>query len=382
MERLLSNSELLQTPLYATHIASGAKMCSFAGHNMPIQYKSGVKDEHLWTRKSAGLFDVSHMGQIILKGADTVALLSHITPSNFANTPIGRAKYTVLTNEEGGIRDDLIITRLTHDSFFIVINAGVKNQDIAWIKQNMQGAVTMEQLDDRALIAIQGPKAAESLAKFIKHDFLDEQPYMTLVAAKLHDGTDIYVSRLGYTGEDGFEISIPNDKAITLWNDLCSLEEVKPVGLAARDSLRLEMGYPLYGHDINTKTSPIEADIAWIVSKGHDGFIGSERILAEKEKGVVTKRVSIEILDKGVAREGALVLNQDGMQIGALTSGGFSPTLEKSIGQAYVPAEYATIGTKLQIEVRGRKLAAQIAPLSLLKPQTISSKLNQKKEVA
>ncbi len=343
-------------------------MGEFAGYDMPLYYEAGVMDEHLWTRAHAGVFDVSHMGQIMLEGAEAMALLHTITPSTFVGTPVGMAKYTVLTNKDGGIIDDLIVTKISETKFFAVINAGCKDKDIEWIESQCPETVTMTVLKDRSLIALQGPSAEKVLHETLYLDILGLK-YMRMVQID-----ELYISRLGYTGEDGFEVSLPSEHAPTFWERLNEHEEVKPIGLAARDSLRLEMGYCLYGHDIDEKTSPIEADLSWLVGKDADVFLGSKRILAEKEAGSDRKRVGIKILDKGVAREGAVILNENDDPIGQLTSGGFSPTLQTSIGQGYVESNYSSPGSQVKVEVRGRKLAAEIVKMPFITPNVKTAK--------
>ncbi len=367
-----------KTPLHQNHIDLGAKMGEFAGYDMPLYYSEGVMKEHEWVRQSCGMFDVSHMGQIIISGKGTAEFWERLTPSAFQPKANGRAQYTVLLNEEGGIIDDLIITRLSEDSFFAVINAGCKDKDIEWIKSQLPPSLTFENLEDRALIAIQGEKAEQALLEAMDIDASD-LPYMHLVKEQSPCGKAVYISRLGYTGEDGFELSVPNDIASDVWNAFTRLDVVKPIGLAARDSLRLEMGYPLYGHDIDATTSPVEADIGWIISKKTTGYFGYERIQNERDNGASHKRVGIKLTGKGVAREGAEIRDMDDNKIGELTSGTHAPTLKESIGMGYIPAENAELGTQLNINVRGRNIAAQIVPMPFIAPKTKSMK---KKQVA
>ncbi|MGQ0526419.1 MAG: glycine cleavage system aminomethyltransferase GcvT [Alphaproteobacteria bacterium] len=360
---------LLKTPLHEAHGALGAKMSEFAGYDMPLYYKDGVMAEHEWVRKAAGLFDVSHMGQVTIEGSGTAEFFEKITPSAFKNKKHGRAQYTVLTNGEGGIVDDLIVTRLADDKFFAVLNAGCKDKDIDWIKKHLTPDLKFTYIRDHALVAIQGPSSEKVLKTVLG---VDTGPigYMTLQDFTLKDGTKIVVSRLGYTGEDGFEISIPEKKAAEIWNELLEHADVKPIGLAARDSLRLEMGYCLYGHDIGEETSPVEADIAWIIRKDNHTFIGAGRVVGELEKGASRKRVGIKLLDKGVAREGAEIRNQQDEIVGMLTSGGFSPSLKESIGQGYISAALARAGEKIFVNVRGRNIAAEVARLPFIPAKT------------
>jgi len=355
------------TALHGKHTNLGAKMGEFAGYDMPLYYDLGVKKEHEWVRSSAGLFDVSHMGQMILDGSGVVEFLEYITPSSFSKKKIGRAQYTVLTNENGSIVDDLIITKVGDNKFFVVFNAGCKDKDIEWIKSHMPESVNMEVLD-RVLIALQGPKAAKIIDDTLQCDVSD-MPYMSYMEVKSPCGQDIFISRLGYTGEDGFELSLPGDVGQRSWVEFLKHEAVEPIGLAARDSLRLEMGYCLYGHDIDDKTTPLEADLGWVMGKDNKSYIGADKVTEPKRK-----RVGIRILGKGVAREGAEIRTLDDKIIGSLSSGGFSPTLGQSIGQGYVPIEYASAGTKIYVNVRGRNIEAEIAKMPFVTAKTKSMK--------
>jgi aminomethyltransferase len=357
-----------KTPLHQEHIRLQAKMCPFAGYDMPINYAAGVIKEHEWTRTSAGLFDVSHMGQAIVRGANAAAFFSRITPSSFLKTPNSRAKYTVLTNNKGGIIDDLIITRMDETSFFVVFNAARKDVDIAWMTKHLPTGVTFEELKDNALLALQGPKAEAALAKEIPGADLANLPYMSLLKTEWK-GTSVFVSRLGYTGEDGFEISILQDKAVALWESLLKNPDVLPIGLAARDSLRLEMGYPLYGHDLDEETTPVEAALGWVITKGHNGYFGAGEIIQQLGSGTGRKRVGIKLTESGIAREGSAIYVGD-EQIGTLTSGGFSPSLKVAIGQGYVKSAFANEGQQVSVEVRGRKIAGVIQALSFMPAQT------------
>lgn len=362
------------TPLNQIHKDQKAKMVEFAGYEMPVEYPLGMLKEHEWVRSdNVGLFDVSHMGQITIEGAESAEFLSTLTPSNFKIAKNNLAKYTVLTNENGGIIDDLIITKIAEDKFFIVINAGCKEKDIAWIEKNLPSNLTLTRLDDRSLIAIQGLKSEEILQKFIDQGNLSQLPYMNLGEFTLKNSEKVFISRTGYTGEDGFEVSISNENAGKFWLELCQNEFVEPIGLGARDSLRLEMGYPLYGHDLNEETSPVEAGLSWVVSKTNDNFFGSDRIIPEKANGAKIKRVGIKLLERGIAREGAEI-EKDGKIIGKLTSGGFSPTLKTSIGQAYLNSDIAVNGNKLNIVVRNRKILAEICSPNFLPARTKSNK--------
>ncbi|MCF8495629.1 MAG: glycine cleavage system aminomethyltransferase GcvT [Alphaproteobacteria bacterium] len=364
---------LKKTPLHGAHIDLGAKTGEFAGYDMPLYYTEGVIKEHEGVRSSAGVFDVSHMGQVIVEGPGVALFWESLTPSSFQAKKNGRAQYTVLTNERGGIIDDLIVTRMTEDKFFAVINAGRKDVDIAWIKKNLPAHLRFIYLEDRALIALQGPKAETVMKDVLKAD-LSALPYMHMIETHTPAGADIFISRVGYTGEDGFEISVPDHCAVDLWSALLAHPAVKPVGLAARDSLRLEMGYALYGHDIDETTSPVEADIAWVMGKEASGYPGQARIRTDLQNGPARRRVGVKLLEKGVAREGAEMRDESDRKIGILTSGGFSPSLKESIGQGYVEAGMSAPGTKIFVNVRGRNIAAEIQKMPFIPAKTKSMK--------
>ena len=363
-----------KTALNQVHKDQGGKMVDFAGFDMPIQYKLGILKEHQWVRDgNVGLFDVSHMGQVIIEGENLAQFFAKITPSYFETAKNALAKYTVLTNEEGGIIDDLIITKLSDNKFFVVINAACKQKDLAWIKSHLPADANLTQLDDRALIAVQGQKAQEVLQNLVNEN-LEELPYMNMGNFTLKDGTEIFISRTGYTGEDGFEVSIENQKASDFWLELSKNDAVESIGLGARDTLRLEVGYPLYGNDLSDKTSPIEAALSWVVSKNNQNFIGCEKILAQKQNGVAKKRVGIKLQGKGVIRQGMSIENEQGQEIGVLTSGGFSPVLKASIGQAYLEKEFAVNDNQVNVIIRGKKVAAKVQSFVFVAPRTRSLK--------
>lgn len=352
-----------QTPLHAAHISLKAKMAEFAGYDMPIQYPEGVMAEHHWTRTHAGIFDVSHMGQLIVSGAGATCFLETLTPAALGTLKDGVAKYSVLMNETGGIIDDLIITRIGAEKFFVVVNGACKEKDIGWMSKHLPQGVMINHMSKRGLIALQGPSSEKVLKDCFEIDTSDLN-YM-----RYREAGNLFVSRLGYTGEDGFELSMPDDRAVEIWDKLNAHPEVKPIGLAARDSLRLDMGYPLYGHDLNDMTSPLEADLGWIMRKDNKTYIGADKI-GEPER----KRVGFKLIDKGVAREGAEIFSNDGKMIGTLTSGGFSPTLNAAIAMGYVETAHATPGTKVSLIVRGRDIAAEITPLPFVQPKTKRTK--------
>ncbi|MET0154828.1 MAG: glycine cleavage system aminomethyltransferase GcvT [Rickettsiales bacterium] len=354
----------LHTPLCDEHVDAGAKLCDFAGYDMPLYYKDGAIKEHMAVRERCGLFDVSHMGQIVTEGEGAAAFWERATPSSFADTAIGVARYTVLLNEKGGIIDDLIVTRIAEKRFFAVINAGCKHKDVAHLRALLPSGVTLTELTDRALIAVQGPEAERAMQDALSLD-LSELEYM-----RLAETGDLYVSRLGYTGEDGFEISVPSDRAASLWRALASQPGVSLAGLAARDGLRLEMGYPLYGHDVDDATTPLEANLSWVVSKKNTTHIGAKALADQRANGVAKKRVGIRFSGKTIAREGAEISDESGAVVGALTSGGFSPVLQCGIGQAYVPLALSAPGTSVSVAVRGKPYPATVCALAFLPSKT------------
>jgi len=342
------------TALNQTHKNQGGKMVEFAGYEMPVQYSDGMLKEHEWVRGgNVGIFDVSHMGQFFMEGQEVAQFLSHITPTDFTLSTPALAKYTVLTNENGGIVDDLIITKISDTKFFIVLNAGCKEKDEAWIRKHLPANLKFNELKDRSLIAIQGEKAEQVLQNFIEGANLADLAYMNTKSFKFKNGEEVMIGRTGYTGEDGFEVSILSSAAPKFWLDLSAMSEVKPIGLGARDSLRLEMGYPLYGHDLDDTTSPVEAGISWVVSKSNTGFIGAKRVLAEKQNGVSRKRLGVKLLDRGIAREGTEI-RKNGVKVGVLSSGGFSPNLKVSI------APELKAGDSVTALVRDREIPAVI----------------------
>lgn len=333
-------------------------MGEFAGYDMSLYYDLGVLKEHEWVRSRCGIFDVSHMGQGILSGNDVARFLETLTPSSILPMKSFRAKYSVLVNEQGGIIDDLILTRLHDNQFFLVFNAGCKDKDIAWIKENLPEGISFDVWTDRALVAVQGPESEKVLKEALGIDTTNLS-YMQIM-----DYGQCYISRLGYTGEDGFELSVPAQDVQILWDKLLAHPSVKPIGLAARDSLRLEMGYCLYGHDIDDTTTPREADLDWVIAKDKiSNFADPKR-----------KRVGVILTGKGIAREGAEILNLSGERIGVLSSGGFSASLKQSIGQGYVPIDYATEGTEVQVNIRGNFIPAKITKMPFLKPKTKTGK--------
>jgi aminomethyltransferase len=362
---------LLKTPLHHAHVASGGKMVGFAGYDMPVQYPLGILSEHNWTRENAGLFDVSHMGQAYIVSGDgsheTVArAFETMIPADILNLGLGQQRYSQILNAEGGILDDLMVTRhadpANAGALILVVNAACKEQDYAHIAAGLPTGVVLKRRDDQALLALQGPKAASVLAAHAPE--VMEMPFMS-ARDVLIEGVHAYVSRSGYTGEDGYEISVKADEAGRIWGALLADNRVKPIGLGARDSLRLEAGLCLYGHDIDTTTSPVEGALTWSIQKRRreeGGFPGAARIQKELREG--TKRLRVGILPEGrqPAREGAEIM-ANGRQIGVVTSGGFGPTVNGPVGMGYVETAFAAPGTPVTLLVRGKELPAQVAKL-------------------
>lgn len=364
-------SENLKTALYDLHVELGAKIVPFAGYDMPVQYPLGVLGEHNQTRENAGLFDVSHMGQAILTATDKdtniAELFETLVPGLLISLKEGRMRYSMLMADDGCILDDLMISRIAnnddgYERLYLVVNAGCKDADFAHIETKLAGKVTLDILD-RALIALQGPKAAEVLARHIPS--VAEQPFMSL-AHIAFEGTGLVVSRCGYTGEDGFEISVPNDKAIAFSKMLLAHNEVEAIGLGARDSLRLEVGLCLYGHDIDTTTTPVEADLMWAIGKRRreeGGFPGAKIIQQQLANGASRKRVGILAEGRAPAREHTEIYSKAGDKIGEITSGGFGPTFGGPVAMGYVAIDFAEVGTEIDLMVRGKARPAKIAAM-------------------
>ncbi|CCN45452.1 Aminomethyltransferase [Vibrio nigripulchritudo MADA3029] len=357
-------TELLKTPLHALHVEVGAKMVPFAGYDMPVQYPLGVKKEHLHTRDAAGLFDVSHMGQLRLHGADAAKALEALVPVDIVDLPVGNQRYAFFTNEEGGIMDDLMVANFG-DHLFVVVNAACKEQDIAHLRANLPASVEMEVIEDRALLALQGPKAAAVLARLAPE--VSDMVFMDAREIEIL-GEKCLVSRSGYTGEDGYEISVSEGKAEELARALTDFEEVEWIGLGARDSLRLECGLCLYGHDLDTTTTPVEASLLWGIQKVRrtdgeraGGFPGADIILDQiATKNVTRKRIGLVGQTKAPVREGAKLFDADDNEIGIVTSGTAGPTAGKPVSMGYVKTEFAAVGTEVFAEVRGKKLAMTV----------------------
>ncbi|QIA66104.1 glycine cleavage system aminomethyltransferase GcvT [Vibrio astriarenae] len=355
-----TNEALLQTPLYQAHIDADAKMVPFAGYEMPVQYPLGVKKEHLHTRDSAGLFDVSHMGQLLLKGSEAAAFMETLVPVDVIGLEAGKQRYAFFTNEQGGIEDDLMIANLG-DELFVVVNAACKAQDIAHIQSHLPQGVELEVIEDRALLALQGPKAAAVLARLAP--VVSDMVFMDVVRTSIQ-GAECIVSRSGYTGEDGYEISVPAEQAVQLAQALTAEAEVEWIGLGARDSLRLECGLCLYGHDLDTTTTPVEASLLWAIQpvrrKGGEregGFPGADVILNQiVTKDVARKRIGLVGQTKAPVREGAELFDAQDNLIGKVTSGTAGPNAGKPVSMGYIETSFASVGTEVFAEVRGKKL--------------------------
>ncbi|MBI1199987.1 MAG: glycine cleavage system aminomethyltransferase GcvT [Phenylobacterium sp.] len=363
----MSDTETLKTtPLTDDHVARGARMVPFAGYSMPVQYADGVMKEHLWTREHAGLFDVSHMGQARLIGVSPLSAFEEVVPGDFIGLKPGKQKYSLLMNRQGGIVDDLMAGRPTTpdgaltDGLFVVVNGACKDNDFKVIDDELAGQVEVKRLEDRALIAIQGPEAAAVLNALVPETaamaFMD-------IRALTGFGTDLIVSRSGYTGEDGYEISVPAAEASRVWNLLLEDPRVRPIGLGARDSLRLEAGLPLYGHDLDETVSPVEAGLTFAVNKNRReqrDFPGAARVVKELAEGPARLKVCLRVLEGAPAREGAEVADADGNVIGVVTSGGYSPCLKAGIALAFVAPALKAEGTALKVIVRGKAQAAEV----------------------
>lgn len=371
---MAETGDLNHTPLFELHVELGAKMVPFAGYSMPVQYPLGVMKEHLHCRAQAGLFDVSHMGQVILRGESYEAVaraFETLVPMDVADLDQDKQRYGFFTNDDGGIEDDLMFAN-RGDHLFVVVNAACKEADIARMKAALEPEVTVEEIKGRALIALQGPAAEAVLARL--NPAASEMIFMDVANLELA-GAECWVSRSGYTGEDGFEISVPQDAAEALCRALLEMEEVEPIGLGARDSLRLEAGLCLYGNDIDTTTNPIEAGLIWAIQKvrraggaREGGFPGAAHILSAMAEGVAHKRVGLLPQGRAPMRAGTPIFATDegGEPIGTVTSGGFGPTVNGPVAMGYIGSSYAAVGTDLFGEVRGKRMPLKVAKLPLV----------------
>ena len=362
----MSTNELHKTPLHPLHVELGAKMVPFAGYDMPVSYPAGILAEHRHCRESAALFDVSHMGQLRLLGADAAKALETLVPVDVVDLAVGKQRYAFFTNASGGILDDLMITRREGD-LFVIVNAACKDADIKHLVTHIGHRCTVQPLPDRALLALQGPKAVAALARL--EPALSRLTFMTGMSATLA-GAECFVTRSGYTGEDGFEISVPAAQAESLARALLALVEVKPAGLGARDTLRLEAGLCLYGHDINEVTTPVEAGLTWAIQKVRraggaraGGYPGANVIDGQLATGVASKRVGLVGLERVPVREGAVIVDAKGQKLGHVTSGTLAPTVNHPIAMAYLAANHALPNHEVYAQVRGKDQPMRVSPM-------------------
>jgi len=368
------SEQLLKTPLHDLHLQRGARMVPFAGYEMPVQYPLGVMKEHQHTRAAAGLFDVSHMGQIRLVGAQAAQALETLVPVDIVDLPVGMQRYAMFTNEHGGILDDLMVANLGQDTLLLVVNAACKHQDLAHLRAHLGDRCQIEPLfEERALLALQGPQAVEVIAQLAPS--IADMIFMQVAEVQLL-GVDCYISRSGYTGEDGVEISVPAASAEALAQYLLEQPAVQPIGLGARDSLRLEAGLCLYGHDMNADTTPVEASLLWAVSKARrqdgaraGGFPGAQAIFDRQANTVARKRVGLLPQERTPVREGAEIVDADGNAVGTVCSGGFGPTLNAPLAMGYVDLEHAALDSKVWAVVRGKQVPMKVSKMPFVAPR-------------
>ena len=356
------------TALTNKHIELGAKMVEFAGYNMPVLYK-GLNEEHQCVRNTVGVFDVSHMGEFILKGDRALELIQKITSNDASQLFDGKVQYSCFPNDKGGIVDDLLVYRIDEKTYMLVVNAGNIQKDWDWVTQHNTYGVELKNISDQtSLLAVQGPKAIQVLQKLTSID-LNTIPYYEFRKGIFNNCENVLISNTGYTGAGGFEIYFDNDKAYTMWEAIFKAGEefsIQPIGLGARDTLRLEMGFCLYGNDINDTTSPIEAGLGWITKFNKD-FINKEALLAQKEKGVEKKLVGFEMIERGIPRHDYEIVNAEGNKIGIVTSGTQSPSLNKAIGMGYVSTAYTKSGSEIFIKIRDKAIKAHVTKIPFLK---------------
>lgn len=353
---------LKQTPLYQLHLDLGGKMTAFAGYQLPIYYPRGIIHEHLHCRSHAGFFDISHMGQCLISGDEAASELERLTPSDITGLKPSQQKYTVLTNDEGGIIDDIIITRI-ESGLKVVVNAACKDQDFQYLASQLSDRCHFAELSDQALFALQGPGAEGIISKFSAHSA--DLPFMAACETEL-GGIQCMVSRCGYTGEDGFEISVANAHAEALARLLLAEKDVIPIGLGARDTLRLEAGLCLYGHELSETVTPIEAGLHWLIKKGRNDFPGADKINRQLQFGPERIRVGLSVDSKQPIREGSAIFNSDDTVIGHVTSGSFSPSLGKPIAMAMLDCNYSALGTHLYAKVRERQVTVAVTRLPFI----------------
>jgi aminomethyltransferase len=361
-----NQQDILKTALYDLHLELGAKMVPFAGYSMPVQYPMGIAKEHLHTRSEAGLFDVSHMGQVIIRGEQAAAAMESLVPVDILDLSEMKQRYALFTNEVGGVMDDLMVTN-AGDHLFVVINAACKAQDIAHMRDHIGDRCEIEVLEDYALLALQGPQAGAVMARLAAETA--QMTFMTAAYIEI-DGIECFATRSGYSGEDGFELSVHNDDAVRLARTLLAQAEVEPVGLGARDSLRLEAGLCLYGHDLDSQTTPVESSLLWALSKSRradgarpGGYPGADIIMSQIANGVAKKRVGVKAEGRMPVRDSALLVDADGKQVGVVTSGGFGPTVNGPVAMGYVETALAQPGTELYALVRDKQVPVTVAKM-------------------
>jgi aminomethyltransferase len=364
-------SELKRTPLYEEHKRLGGKIVPFAGFEMPIQYPLGILGEHQAVRTKAGLFDVSHMGEVEVRGAGALDFLQHLMTNDASRIAVWQAQYTVVCNEQGGVIDDCIVYRFP-DHYLVVVNASNQDRDLAWFRQHAVGfdVTIVDRSDDTALLALQGPDAQSILAG-LTDAAIDDIAYYHFSTGQVA-GVDAVISRTGYTGEDGFELYLPSDRAVEVWRALLDRGAV-PIGLGARDSLRLEVGYMLHGNDMDDQRTPLEAGLGWVVKLDKGDFIGRSALVQQKEEGLKQRLIGVELKERGLPRRGYTV-RHDGVDVGAFTSGGHSPMLEKGLGLAYIRADIAKNGTAVEVMIRDKPVAAQLVRPPFYKQGTVRNK--------
>jgi len=359
---------LKKTALFPAHQKLNAKLVPYAGYEMPVSYTS-LKAEHLAVRNAAGLFDVSHMGEFIVEGSGAFDLVQYLTSNDVSKLSIGKAQYSCLPNKQGGIVDDLLVYQLEEQTYMLVVNAANIEKDWNWITQhNQSGAKLTNVSDEWSLLALQGP-AATTILQPLTDTNLDEIPFYHFTEGAVAGVSQVIISATGYTGSGGFELYIKNEGALRIWDSIMesgSPHDLLPAGLGARDTLRLEMGYCLYGNDISDITSPLEAGLGWI-TKFQKDFIGKSILKTQKEQGISRKLVGIRLLDKGIPRSGYNILNEAGKSIGMFTSGTMSPSLNTGIGLGYLTRDYALMGTQVLAEIRDKKIAAEVVDLPFYK---------------
>jgi aminomethyltransferase len=363
-----TSTELRNTALTEKHISLGAKMVPFAGYNMPVSY-TGLNEEHLAVRNAVGVFDVSHMGEFILKGENALDLIQRVTSNDASYLTDGKAQYSCLPNDRGGIVDDLLVYRMDANTWLLVVNASNIEKDWNWIsKFNTKGVEMKNISEETSLLAIQGPKAAATLQKLTSVN-LSDIPYYSFVKGEFAGVKNVIISNTGYTGAGGFEIYFPNEHAVKIWDAIFEAGKefgIKPVGLGARDTLRLEMGFCLYGNDIDDTTSPLEAGLGWI-TKFTKEFTNYSALLRQKEKGVSKKLVGFEMIDRGIPRHDYKITDASGKEIGKVTSGTQSPSLQKGIGLGYVAADFSKADSEIYIQIRDKAVKAKVVKIPFLK---------------